>query len=104
MPTDLSTRIKSIQKFIGVAETGVFDMATCVELEKRGSVSIDSTNLITHIKNVQRLVKADADGAVGPQTVTRVEAFISPVLPRVPAGGSLVVSTKSMDLLIAFEV
>ncbi|MER3498444.1 MAG: hypothetical protein C4308_07315 [Chitinophagaceae bacterium] len=48
MPADLFTRIKAIQKNISVAETGQFDLATCIELEKTGNVVVDSTNLITH--------------------------------------------------------
>ena len=96
MSTDLTTRIKAIQKFIGVAETGVFDMATCVELEKRGNITVNSNNLITHIKNVQRMVNAGDDGNVGPQTVTKVESFINPSLPKPLPGASMVVSTKSL--------
>jgi hypothetical protein len=104
MPTDLTTRIKAIQKFIGVAETGILDMATCVELEKRANITVNSNNLITHIKNVQRLVNADDDGNVGPQTVTKIEAFINPSLPKPQPGASMVVSTKSLELVIEEEV
>ncbi len=104
MPADFSTRIRNIQKFIGVAETGVFDLATCKELEKRGNIIVNSDNLVTHIKNVQRMVNADDDGVVGPQTMTKVEAFLNPVLPKTAAGSSLVVSVKSIDALVMFEV
>src|SRR5687767_7884667 len=104
MPTDLTTRIKAIQKFIGVAETGIFDMATCVELEKRGNITVNSNNLTTHIKNVQRMVNAGDDGNVGPQTVTKVESFINPSLPKPQQGASMIVSTKSLELIIEEEV
>ena len=104
MPTDLSTRIKAIQKFIGVAETGIFDMATCAELENRGNITVNSNNLITHIKNVQRMVNADDDGNVGPQTVTKIEAFINPSLPKPQQGASMVVSARSLELVIEEEV
>jgi len=104
MPTDLTTRIKAIQKFIGVSETGIFDMATCVELEKRGNITVNSDNLSTHIKNVQRMINAGDDGNVGPQTITKTEAFINPSLPKPPQGASMVVSTKSLELIIEQEV
>lgn len=104
MPSNLSTRIKAIQKTIAVAETGEFDIATCTEIIKRAGQVSDSTNLVTLIKAVQRIVNAEADGVVGPQTITKVEAFVNPALPKTPAGGSLVVSQKSLDLIVFFEV
>jgi GH24 family phage-related lysozyme (muramidase) len=104
MPTGLTTRIKTIQKNIGVAETGSFDINTCLELERRGNVSLNSVNLTTHIKAVQKLVNADADGIIGPQTIAKIEGYINSSLPKIPAGGSLIISKKSIDLLIGFEV
>lgn len=104
MPSNLSTRIKAVQKKIGVAETGVFDIDTCTTLIERAGQAAASSNLVTLIKMVQRIVNADADGVVGPQTLTKVEAFIDPVLPKPPSGSSLVVSQKSLDLIVFFEV
>lgn len=104
MPSNLSTRIKAIQQTIGVAETGVFDIDTCTEIIERAGQAATSNNLVTLIKAVQRIVKADPDGVVGPQTITKVEAFINVSLPKPPAGSSLVVSTKSLDMIVFFEV
>lgn len=104
MPANLTARIKAIQKFIGVAETGIFDLATCLELLKRNNQFPQSNNLLVVTKMVQRMVQADDDGAVGPETVTKVEAFLNPNLPRIPVSGSLVVSNKSLDLIVEFEV
>jgi hypothetical protein len=105
MPTNLfATRISNLQLSIGVSQTGVFDAATCNELLKRGNKTANTTDLKTLIKMVQRMVNADDDGVAGPQTVTRVEAFINPVLPKTPTGSSLVVSVKSIDMIVFFEV
>jgi GH24 family phage-related lysozyme (muramidase) len=101
---DLSTRIKAIQKMIGAPQTGIMDIATCIELEKRNNSVSTSTSLSVHIKAVQKMVNAFADGIIGPETITKLESFLAPVLPKPPSGASLVVSTKSMDLLIGFEV
>jgi hypothetical protein len=105
MPTNLfATRISNLQLSIGVPQTGVFDAATCNELLKRGNKTVNTTDLKTLIKMVQRMVNADDDGVAGPQTLTRVEAFINPVLPKTPTGSSLVVSVKSIDMIVFFEV
>lgn len=104
MPSNLSTRISGLQKFIGVPQTGVFDAATCNELLNRGNKTANTTDLKTLIKMVQRMVNADDDGAPGTETMTKVEAFVDPVLPKPPVGASMVVSRRSVDALIAFEV
>jgi GH24 family phage-related lysozyme (muramidase) len=101
---DLAKRINAIQRLIGVPETGTIDLATCNELESRGNILVDSTNLVANIKAVQKLVNATADGIIGPQTITKIESFIAPVLPKLSPGASLIVSTESMDMLISFEV
>jgi len=104
MPSNLSTRITAFQKAIDVPQTGVFDKATCIELLNRGNKTANTTDLVTLIKMVQRMVNTDDDGVAGSETMTRVEAFISPVLPNPPAGASMVVSRKSIEALIAFEI
>jgi len=104
MPSSLNTRIIAIQKNIGVPQSGVFDTATCIELLNRGNKTTNTTDIKTLIKMVQRLVNTDDDGVPGSGTVTKVESFIAPVLPKPPAGASMVVSKKSIDALIMFEV
>lgn len=104
MPSGLNIRMIAIQKFIGVPQTSVLDAATCIELLNRGNKTTNSTDLKTLIKMVQRLVNTDDDGVPGSGTVTKIEAFIAPVLPKKPAGASMIVSKKSIDALIVFEV
>src|SRR5687767_6489411 len=104
MPTNLSTRIRAIQKKMALPESGVLDIATCRNLIDRAGQSSSSTNLTTLVKMVQRIVNADADGIVGPQTLTRIEGFIDTTLPKISTGASLVVSTRSVDMIVFFEV
>ena len=104
MPSSLTTRINNIQSLIGVPQTGAFDAATCNELLARGNKTANTTDLKTLIKMVQRMVNADDDGVPGSETVTKVEAFVAPVLPKPPVGASMVLSKKSIGALIEFEV
>lgn len=104
MPSNLSIRITTLQKTIGVPQTGVFDNATCIELLSRGNKTSNTTDLLKLIKMVQRMVNTDDDGIPGSETMTRVEAFVSPALPKPPVGASMVVSRRSIDALIAFEI
>jgi hypothetical protein len=104
MPSNLSIRITTLQKAIGVPQTGVFDKATCIELLSRGNKTANTTDLITLIKMVQRIVNTDDDGVPGSETMTRIEAFISPALPKPPVGASMIVSRRSIEALIAFEI
>jgi hypothetical protein len=104
MPASLSDRIKAIQKNIGVSITGIFDAATCKQILDIGKVPSASSNRVTLIKMVQRLVEAAPDGLVGSETVTKVENFLKGRLPALPKGASMLVSQKSLDMIIAFEV
>lgn len=104
MPSNLTTRIQSIQTQIGVPTSGTLDLLTCGALEKLGNLNVSAVKLMAHIKAVQKMVLADPDGFVGPETVTKIEAFISTVLPKIPAGASLAVSAKSLNMIIEFEV
>lgn len=104
MPTDLSTRIKNIQKQIDVPLTGVIDLATCQSLEQNLGISLSSSDVISHIKRLQQALNIGDDGIVGPITISRIEALISPKLPGIPVGASLVVSANSVNAIINFEV
>jgi len=104
MPNDLSIRIRNIQKQIGVPQTGLVDLATCQNLENRLGISLATTDVLTHIKRIQKALNIGDDGIVGPITVSRIEALISPKLPAIPAGASLVVSINSVNAIINFEV
>ncbi len=104
MPINLDARIRSIQKQLGVPETGVLDIPTCKKLEALLSLTINSFNVIVHIKRVQSALNIGNDGLVGPITVSRIEAYIASRLPSIPSGASMMVSKKSLDMIIEFEV
>lgn len=104
MPADLITRIRNIQKQLALAETGIIDMATCQALEIRLNITVTSNNVVTHIKNIQRALRIGDDGIVGPITVSRIEALITTRMPAIPQGASMVVSVKSLDLIISSEI
>lgn len=100
----LNDRIKAIQKTIGVAQTGIIDQNTCTKLLSIGNISFSGTNLTELIKQVQKMVKAQPDGIVGAETVTKTEGFLHQGMPDIPKGASMQVSQKSLDLIVNFEV
>ena len=102
---DSKTRIKSFQTRLKVPATGIFDIPTAIAFEAiAGYPMRANSNLLTHIISVQMFLKCTVDGVVGPEMLTRVENFLSTKLPALPAGTSIRVSKRSMDMLIAFEV
>jgi hypothetical protein len=104
MPSNLSIRIKAIQKTVGVAQTGTLDATTCNALLKIGGIAPSGTNLTSLVKQVQKLVEAGIDGITGSETVTKMESYLRTHLPEPPKGSSQQVSQKSLDMIIAFEV
>jgi hypothetical protein len=104
MPDNLSTRIKTIQKQIRTTQTGIIDLPTCYKLEERLSIANKSNSLTTHIKAIQQSLNINADGIIGPVSISRIEALINPTLPAIPAGASMIVTYSSLDALIQAEV
>lgn len=104
MPANFSLRIKNAQRLLGAAETGVFDLATAHAVAMRIPISVSSNNLLAATKKIQEAFGLTADGVVGPMTMTRIESMLSPKLPAIPAGASMIVSRRSIDMLISFEV
>lgn len=67
--------------------------------------------LEARIRALQRRIGVEPDGVIGPLTLTRLEELLgpAPALPVDPVpppaeGTSLTVSTKGVDMLVAFEV
>lgn len=104
MPANIATRIKAIQKQLLVAQTGVIDITTCNELEKRLNITVNGAQPGIHIKSVQKALGITDDGFIGPITISRIEAFILATLPVIPFGASLIVSTIALNMLIRAEV
>ena len=104
MPANITTRIKAIQKQLTVPQSGLLDIATCNEIEKRLGINTVSANNTIHIKAIQSALNITNDGIIGPITISRIEALINPKLPAIPVGASMVVSAHSLDMLVALEV
>lgn len=107
MLISLETRIKKIQKKISVPETGEYDMNMCGQLEiLLGGLNTD-TDLLTKKKNIQKLLGFTGnavDGVFGVNTTTKIEMFLNESLPELPEGASMIVSKKSLDLVVANEI
>ena len=104
MPVNFTDRIKAIQKNLEIGQTGIIDMPTCLKLEAALNIKPTATALTTHIKAIQRALNIGDDGIVGPVTLSRIEALIQPKLPLIPIGASMIISFKSLDLIVNAEV
>ncbi len=108
MPTQTEIRIKSIQRQIKVNPTGIFDLDTCKKFESIAGINPPAGNdLIVHKEAIQRFLGftgLDIDGLVGVNTLTRIENFLSPSMPPLPAGTNMKVSINSLELIIEEEV
>lgn len=103
--TDSRQRIKAIQNRLNVSPTGTFDIDTAKAFEAIAGYPMRAdASLLTHILSIQIFLKCDTDGVVGPGTLTRIENFLSIKMPPLPAGTSMRVSRKSMEMLVGFEV
>jgi GH24 family phage-related lysozyme (muramidase) len=105
MPQDFQTRVKAVQSRLGVAADGDFGKISAIAFEQMAGLAADpAADKQTHIKAIQRFLGTSVDGSFGPATLTRVEAFLDTRVPKIPSGGTMMVSRKGMELLISFEV
>lgn len=101
------TRIKKIQEIVGVVADGYLgkDTAKAI-LNYMGIIPVGNT-LTDFAKQIQKgvgLTGKDIDGAIGPQTLTKIEDYLSYKLIPLSAGTSLVISNLSLDKIIEFEI
>jgi GH24 family phage-related lysozyme (muramidase) len=108
MSSSIATRISNIQKKISIAESGIFDMNTCKAIEKlKGVKPTENSVLIDRKKAIQKsfgFQGKEIDGIIGPITLSRIEQYLSTYMPPIPKGASMIVSKKSLDLIINSEV
>ncbi|WP_304344598.1 hypothetical protein [Chryseobacterium koreense] len=108
MPTNpLETRIKEIQKKLSVTQTGIYDPPTCKQLELLLGGVITDFNLEEKKKNIQKLLGFTGkaiDGIFGVNTTTKIEMFLTERLPAIPSGARMIVSKKSLELVIESEI
>jgi GH24 family phage-related lysozyme (muramidase) len=108
MPSLIETRIINIQKKLSIAESGIFDMHTCKTIEKlKGMEPPKNGLLIDHKKAIQKsfgFKGKEVDGIIGPISLSRIEQYLSTYMPPIPKGANMIVSKKSLDLIINAEV
>jgi GH24 family phage-related lysozyme (muramidase) len=101
-------RIQNLQKTLGTAETGIFDLSTVNACLKSVSIQIPETADFTERKkSLQRYLGFkgnEVDGIVGTNTLSRLEMLYSQTLPPIPSGASLIASKRSLDVIVEFEV
>jgi hypothetical protein len=107
MPADLSPRIKSIQKTIKVTASGLYDEATIDKLVNIMQLLPADNSVQTKKEAIQKklgFTGGQVDGIFGVNTTTRIEFYINNSLPPLPAGASMIVSKKGLDLIVQAEV
>jgi len=107
MPTDLSPRIKAIQKAIKVTASGEYDVITIDKLVTVMELLPADNSQQTKKEAIQKklgFTGKQVDGIFGINTTTRLEFFVSNSLPALPPGASMIVSKKGLDLIVQSEV
>lgn len=107
MPSSLSPRIKPIQKAIGAAQTGDYDLNTINKLISIMQLQPANNSLQTKKEAIQKklgFTGKQVDGLFGVNTTTRLEFYVSTLLPALPAGASMIVSKKGLDLIVESEI
>ena len=103
--TDARTRIKAIQKRMGVPQSSFFDGPTLLALQNEmGLKTKTNETYLAKVMAIQSFLRCAADGIIGPITLTRIENFLNSKLPQLPSGASMLVSKESLEMLIAFEI
>ena len=101
------TRIKKIQSIVAVGAEGYFGQQTAkASLEYMDIIPVGNS-LIDFVKQIQKalgLSGGDVDGVIGPQTLTKIEDYLSFKLIPLNAGTSLIISTLALDKIIEFEI
>jgi GH24 family phage-related lysozyme (muramidase) len=107
MASPIEIRIKNIQKSLKVAQTGIFDLATCIAFEVSQSIKVESVELTHHLKEIQKFLGftgKDVDGLYGVSTISRIEMIFDTTIPILPAGTSMVISKRGMEKIVEWEV
>ena len=111
MPTDFKTRVKNVQVKLRVSADGDFGLESAKAFIALAGIAHTVNSNQSYqaqkanaIKAIQRFANCDADGVFGNQTLTAIENFLSERLQPIPAGASMLVSKRSLDMIISFEV
>jgi N-acetylmuramoyl-L-alanine amidase len=91
MTSTKEIRIKAIQSFLKVPQTGIFDLTTCKAYEALKKLNIISSDLTVHKKEIQKslgFTGRDVDGDIGPMTLGRIENELKNSTPETPINPS----------------
>lgn len=106
--TPLQTRIQNLQRKVKTPLTGEFDATTTNAFLNFLKITVPAqADLKTRKELIQKHVGftgKDADGLIGPLTISRLELLFSTDLPAIPTGASLIASKKSLDIIVESEV
>ncbi len=100
-------RIKKIQETVGADADGFFGKNTAIAILKYIGAVPEGNTLIEYVRQIQKilgLTGRDVDGVLGPQTLTKLEDYLSQKLISLPAGTSLIISNISLNKIIEFEI
>jgi GH24 family phage-related lysozyme (muramidase) len=103
----IDIRIKNIQKKLDVYITGYFDKVTCNKLGDLLEINVenfDFSNLKLEIQKKLGFKGKEVDGIFGINTVTKIEFYLKDKLPEIPNGAKMIVSKKSIQLIIDSEI
>lgn len=105
--TNLSPRIKAIQKKLAVPQSGEYDLPLIKKLEEVMGITSIAKTFQLRKEAVQRKLgftgKA-VDGIFGVNTTTRLELYVTSLLPVIPPSASMLVSKKGLDLIVQSEI
>lgn len=100
-------RIKKIQEIVGVTADGFLGKNTAKAILNYMEITPEGKYYSDYAKQIQKnlgLTGRDVDGVIGPQTLTKIEDYLSFKLIPLIAGTSLVISNLALDKIIEFEI
>lgn len=100
-------RIKKIQEIVGVTADGYLGKNTAKAILNYMEITPEGNYYSDYAKQIQKnlgLTGRDVDGVIGPQTLTKIEDYLSFKLIPLIAGTSLVISNLALDKIIEFEI
>lgn len=100
-------RIKNIQEIVGATADGFFGKFTAIAILNYIGISPQGDTIQDYIKQIQKAIGLsgrDADGVLGPQTLTKLEDYISSKLVSLPTGTFLIISSDTLNKIIEFEI
>ncbi|GAB3420031.1 hypothetical protein [Niabella aquatica] len=103
----LVIRIKKIQAILRTNQTGVYDLNTINAIREVLNLPVSTYNGSRQKEEIQKklgFAGKDIDGIFGVNTTTRIESLLNNELPPLPKGANMIVSKRSLEIIIESEV